>query len=201
MQTSQTLTLLAGALAKAQGELTDAAKESVNPQYKSRYADLASVLQAVRPVLSRHGLSVTQGLSLTPDGVMVTSRLLHKDGEWIEDALVVPLSRRDAQGVGAAATYGRRYALAALVGISQEDDDGNTASGVGPGGRTPPAPAAPKKGREASDADIADLVARFGLAKSKDDIVALIDAFVRLPPEQQAAVLPAAQKARERVGL
>lgn len=130
MNKSETIEALADALSKAQGEIEDASKDSTNPAFKSKYADLASVLSSIRPVFAKHGLSLTQCPSYNHETklVEVTTLLMHKSGQWIESTLSSPLSKSDAQGIGSALTYCRRYAAAAVAGIGQEDDDGNAAS-------------------------------------------------------------------------
>lgn len=119
---------LAAALAAAQGEMKAAAKDSKNPHFNSRYADLASVWEACREPLSRHGLAVMQRWSTVPEGVLLTTMLVHKSGEWVRDRAVIPVAQKTAQAYGSALTYARRYALAALVGVAADDDDGNEAS-------------------------------------------------------------------------
>jgi len=117
---------LAGALAKAQSELEGAKKESTNPFFKSSYADLHAVIKSAFPHLSKHGLSVSQGNEIVPGAICVTTTLMHSSGQWLRSKVKLPLSKVDAQGVGAAITYGRRYGLSAIVGIAQYDDDANS---------------------------------------------------------------------------
>ena len=117
---------LAAALAKAQSELEGAKKESTNPFFKSSYADLHAVIKSAFPHLSKHGLSVSQGNEIVPGAVCVTTTLMHSSGQWLRSKVKLPLSKVDAQGVGAAITYGRRYGLSAIVGIAQYDDDANS---------------------------------------------------------------------------
>jgi hypothetical protein len=121
---------LAGALAKAQGELDGAAKKSTNPFFKSGYADLHEVISSAFPHLSKYGLSVSQGNEIVPGAVCVTTTLLHESGQWLRSKIKLPLEKNkiNAQGIGAATTYGRRYGLAAMVGLAQKDDDGNSIS-------------------------------------------------------------------------
>jgi hypothetical protein len=131
--TSDSIGELAKALAAAQGEMTSASKDATNPHFKSRYATLASVWDAIRGPLSRNGLSVSQVLE-TPDagsGVIVRTMLLHSSGQWIASRYVMPIpDKLTPQAVGSAITYARRYALSAIVGIApDDDDDGNGASG------------------------------------------------------------------------
>jgi len=131
---SENINELAAAMAKAQGEVAGAKKDSENPHFRSRYADLASVWDACRGPLSKHGLSVVQFPRLTSIGesawaVEIETTLLHTSGQWMTDTLAVPISKADAQGVGSAITYARRYALGAVVGVAPEDDDANAAVG------------------------------------------------------------------------
>ena len=128
METSEQINELATALAKAQGEIEGAVKSSTNPDFKSKYADLAEVWKACRSTLSKHGIAVIQAPGSGPNLVFLTTRLVHSSGQWMQSVLCMPLARNDAQAVGSCLTYARRYALAAMVGISQEDDDGNAAS-------------------------------------------------------------------------
>ena len=127
MNKSDSIKELATALASAQAEIENASKNSKNEHFKNRYADLAEVLNTVRPVLARHKLSVAQFPSLADGMASVETILMHTSGEWISGIASAPLSKPDAQGVGSATTYLRRYSLAALAGVAQEDDDGNGA--------------------------------------------------------------------------
>jgi hypothetical protein len=131
MRTSESLTKLAEALSKAQGELGNVTKDNVNPHFKSKYADLASVRDAVKPVLAKHGLAVIQLPVYTEQGIALTTRLLHTSGEWVEGELLLMLSKPDMQGVVSAITYARRVSLAAVTGVApvDDDDDGNAATG------------------------------------------------------------------------
>lgn len=133
MLKSESIAALATALAEAQGEIENATKNSQNPHLKNRYADLAEILNTVRPVLSRHGLAVSQHPAFAENMVQVETILLHKSGEWMASTITTPVQKADPQGVGSAVTYARRYSLAAIVGLSQEDDDGHAASKGKPG--------------------------------------------------------------------
>lgn len=132
MEKSEQLNELATALAKAQGELENASKSSANPHFKSKYADLAEILNTVRPVFSANGLSVTQCPGFANGMVTVETLLMHVSGQWISSTISAPVGKQDAQGVGSAITYCRRYSLAAVAGIAQEDDDGNASIGQTP---------------------------------------------------------------------
>lgn len=120
---------LAAALCKAQAQMEGAKKDANNPHFKSKYADLASVWDAIRGPLTSNGLSVVQLLRSIQGGVEVETILMHASGQQISDVFAVPASKQDAQGYGSAATYARRYALMAMVGVAPEDDDGNAAVG------------------------------------------------------------------------
>ena len=130
MTKSESIKELAAALAKAQGAMKGALKDSANPFFKSKYADLASVVEAIRASFSANGLSYIQTVEPSDkDEVRVETTLLHASGEWISCGILsLPVSKIDAQGYGSALTYARRYSLSAAVGVAPEDDDGNAAS-------------------------------------------------------------------------
>ena len=123
---------LAAALAKVQGELEGAKSDSTNPFFNSSYADLHTVIKSSFPYLSKHGLSVSQGNEVIAGAVCVTTTLMHESGQWLRSKIKLPMDKVNAQGVGAACTYGRRYGLSAIVGIAQYDDDANAISGSNP---------------------------------------------------------------------
>jgi hypothetical protein len=130
MKKSDEIGDLASALSKVQGQLKPAIKDSNNPFFKSKYADLNAVWDSCRELLNENGLSVAQLTGGDADGVIVETMLMHSSGQWLSSELYLPLAKHDAQGVGSAMTYGRRYGLAAMVGIVADvDDDGNAASG------------------------------------------------------------------------
>ena len=116
------------ALAQAQFAVENATKGSVNPHFKNRYADLAEVLNTVRPVFSTFGLSIIQNPSFDGSMVSVTTVLGHSGGGYITAVASCVPQKSDAQGVGSATTYLRRYSLASMAGVAQEDDDGQAAS-------------------------------------------------------------------------
>jgi hypothetical protein len=131
MQKSDSIKSLAKALAAFQAEVKNPANTADNPFFKSKYAPLQDILNLVRPLLSKHGLSILQIPSGDGEKIIITTMLMHESGEWIESCpLVLKADKPTAQGAGSAITYGRRYALSAVLGISSEDDDdGNQASG------------------------------------------------------------------------
>lgn len=124
------------ALAKAQSEIGHAHADSKNPHFKSTYADLASVWDAVRSPLSKNGISITQWPCLAPAGKMRVLTRLAGHGQWMMCGMEIPVGKPDAHGVGSALTYLRRYMLSAVAGVApsddpvgEKDDDGNAATG------------------------------------------------------------------------
>lgn len=128
MNTSEQIGQLAKALAAAQIELTNPALNKVNPHFKSKYADLANVLNAVRPILGKHGIAIMQIPNTLDTAILLHTRLIHTSGEWIESTYPVSNIGKH-QDMGAALTYAKRQALAAMVAVAgEEDDDGNEAT-------------------------------------------------------------------------
>lgn len=134
---SEQLNELADALAKAQAKMDGAKKDSTNPHFKSKYADLESVWDACRGPLTAEGLSVLQPVSAQGTKVVVTTMLLHKSGQWLASDLEMTAQQNTPQAVGSVITYGRRYGLSSMAGIAPEDDDGNEGSQRG---QQPPPP-------------------------------------------------------------
>ena len=129
MHTSMSINELAASLAKAQGQMATAKKDKDNPFFKSKYADLAAIFDVIRGPLSANGLAIVQGIEDGAVGVIITTRLLHSSGQWVESTMTLKPTKTDPQGVASAATYGRRIGLQALVGVAADvDDDGNEAS-------------------------------------------------------------------------
>lgn len=121
---------IAKALAKAQGEYGTAMKDTSNPFFKSKYADLASIINATRKALSDNGIAVCQPCQTDNEAkmVVVTTLLVHSSGQWMEADLKIPTAKWDAQTLGSASTYGRRYGLQGFLTVAGEDDDGNAAT-------------------------------------------------------------------------
>lgn len=149
MKHSEAIDTLTEALAKAQGAIGGALKASENPFFKSRYADLASVWNACRAPLSENGLAVIQTVrceypaavnadvqalaqavqeKLSPPAVIVTTLLSHLSGQWVSEELTMWPRENTPQAIGTCTSYARRYALAAMVGVYQEDDDAERAT-------------------------------------------------------------------------
>ena len=133
MKTSDSIKTIAPALVAAQAQIRFAVKDSTNPHFKSKYANINSTVDAIKPALNDNGIAFIQSLSPSDDGKLhLTTRLLHSSGEWLEDTAVCPLQKQDAQGVGSCVSYLRRYSLTSMLGLYSEDDDGNSASEVSP---------------------------------------------------------------------
>jgi hypothetical protein len=182
MRQSESIKAIAPALLAAQKATIFAKKDATNPHFKSRYADLPAVIEAVKPALNNSGIVYIQSASPSDDGRLhLTTTLMHESGEWVSDTLVMPLPKQDPQGYGSAMTYARRYALAAITGVYQDDDDANTASGLmhqaahidlheGPGTETD-----------------AMVVAQMNAARTVSDLAKIMNA---LPPHQQRIARP-----------
>ena len=127
MKSSETIKDLAEALCKAQSQMGGAVKDSANPFFKSSYADLTSVIKAIKQPFSDNGLSYTQFPIHSEGGVGVATRLMHTTGQWIESEYVLPIVKKDPQAAGSAITYARRYALQSIAGIPTADDDAESA--------------------------------------------------------------------------
>lgn len=119
---------LALALSKAQGVMKHAIKDSNNPHFKSKYADLTSCLEAVREPLSKNGLAIVQLPSRSAEGLVeLTTMLIHESGQWIGSTASTRIAKDDPQGMGSALSYLRRYSLMSITGLGADDDDGEQA--------------------------------------------------------------------------
>jgi len=127
MRSSETIEKLAEALCAAQGEMGGAVKGSANPFFKSSYADLTSVIKAIKEPCQNNGLSYVQLPHRSDSSIGVVTRLMHVSGQWLENDFTLPMVKSDPQAAGSAITYARRYALQALFGIPAVDDDGESA--------------------------------------------------------------------------
>ena len=128
MKMSDTITELAAALAKAQGQIDAATKGSSNPHFKSRYADLNALRETIREPLAVNDLSIVQMPRIDGSYVEVETMLLHKSGEYLAETLRMPYGQNTAQAIGSALTYCRRYSLGSILNLAAEDDDGNAAT-------------------------------------------------------------------------
>lgn len=137
MEKSESIKELATALVKAQSEIKNAPKDSDNPFFKSKYADLATVMDVVKPVFTKHGLAFIQMPGHEGEMITLTTMIVHESGEFISEVAKVRPVKTDPQAAGSAITYLRRYALAAFAGVAQEDDDANTHIAGRKGGQNP----------------------------------------------------------------
>ena len=135
-----TKTNLASALAKAQAECQNVVMNKTNPHFRSRYADLAAVRDAIIPIFSKHGLSLIQCPNVDNDiGFHLENRLIHSSGEEMVWKFPLPGDVSKMQSIGSAISYARRYSYAAIAAVaSEEDDDGNAATTTNGGGRSGP---------------------------------------------------------------
>jgi hypothetical protein len=131
MNTSNEIDKITGALLAAQKVIGGVIKDKVGKiqtksggSYEYMYSNLASVLDEVKGPLNDNGILIVQAPSADTNGVTVTTRLIHESGQWIEEALYMPVSISTPQGFGSAITYCRRYSLQSIVGLKAEDDDG-----------------------------------------------------------------------------
>ena len=168
MNHSDSIKNIAAALAEFQADVKDPARNGENPHFRSKYVQLDGLLAAVRPLLSKHGLSVIQSTGGDGQNISVSTMLMHKSGEWIEtDALVLRAVKTDPQGAGSAVTYGRRYGLSAALGVARDDDDdGNAASAP------PKAAVQPSKNKDYYIKQISSIAKTRSM--STDDIKAVI---------------------------
>lgn len=171
MNKSESISKLATALAQAQSEMGNAHKGSSNPFFKSKYADLNAIREAIMPSLLSNGISVLQP-TVTIDGInYVETMLLHTSGEWISGITQIIFGKaNDAQAQGSGISYARRYGLQSLVCIGADDDDANAAS-------------QPTKN---IDAEREQSIRNFNVCKSKDDVEKVwkgLPAYLRALPE------------------
>lgn len=139
MQSEQTNELFT-ALAKAQDEMEIASKDSSNPFYKSKYADLQSVVGSSRPYLAKHGLSVIHLLQQNDQNTYMVTQLSHSSGQYIRSRVKLSPQKTDIQSLGSYITYMKRYCYAAIVGVVTGDDDDGEAAIIRPNGKNTVAP-------------------------------------------------------------
>lgn len=127
MNSSIEINELATALCQAQSQMGGAVKDSSNPFFKSNYADLTSVIKAIKQPFSDNGLSYSQFPVSDDNGIGVATILMHTSGQWLKFEYTLPMVKRDPQAAGSAITYARRYALQSIAGIPTADDDAESA--------------------------------------------------------------------------
>lgn len=135
MNRSESIVKIASALAQFNGEVSKISKDAANPFHKNKYSTLDNIVDGVRPVLTKYGLSIMQIPSNDEQGnVIMKTLLLHESGEFLEsEPLKMKPAKNDPQGIGSCITYARRYQISAFLSLNTgEDDDGNAASGQAP---------------------------------------------------------------------
>lgn len=132
MEKSESINEIAAAMCEVQAQMEVANKSKENPFFNSKYADLSEVLRCIKGVLPSNNLSFMQMPSFECGVVSVETIVMHTSGEWIKSTSGAPISKPNPQGVGDAITYLRRYSLAAIFGLAQQDDDGNSNSEQSP---------------------------------------------------------------------
>ena len=195
MERSDSINELALALSKAQGALRGALKDSANPFFKSRYADLASVWEACREALAANGLAVIQSPSAQTQVVTVETLLTHASGQWVQGSVSCVAKDDGPQAVGSAITYLRRYALQSFVGVAPEDDDAERAQGRGnaPVREEKPAPVGYREWLVdlESTADMGEVALTAAWKASKPEFRAHLPANVKEALKKRAAQVPA----------
>ena len=140
---SPAISKIALALCKFQAELQPVVKDSKNPFFNSKYADLSSIWDVIRKPLTDNGLCILQEPSTVNSRLVMTTTLIHTSGEYFRSSMEYPVDKQTAQGYGSATTYARRYGLQSITGVAPEDDDGNAASGKNNYSESPKLPTAP----------------------------------------------------------
>jgi hypothetical protein len=182
MKQSDSIDKLAGAMCKAQAMMGGAVKDSTNPFFKSSYADLTSVVKAVKEPFAENGLSYVQFPHSTERGVGVTTRLMHTSGQWLESEFVLPMSKNDPQGAGSAITYARRYALQSVAGIPTADDDAEAAMFQA------------RKTIEQWKTELAPSIEMIKAGIEQDNLSAAAEAWFELDDEEKGAIFIATSK-------
>lgn len=203
MQHSESVGKIAAALVAVASEIENPHKTATNPHFRSKYADLAEIVNTARPVLPKHGVAVVQSPGMEDGLLTLDTLLLHTSGEWIRGRASTPIAKLDPQGVGSAITYLRRYSLAAMLGLAQEDDDGEGAvdrnrqqpeEAYSNGRATDPfhrpMPFGKTKGRKLGDHTAEQLEATIAWCRDKDaeKFADLIDAMQAVLDSQTAGV-------------
>lgn len=179
MNKSESINELAAALARAQTGFATIGFNKINPHFKRGYADLTAIINATRPALAANGLAIAQFPAAEGNVVTVETVLTHSSGQWIGGMTSLTASKADAQGIGAAITYAKRYGLAAILNVAaDEDDDGNAASEPPPSQRAAPKQD-PKPVAESPAAAFARIVCEWSGVAPEDRKAACMDAAKR----------------------
>jgi hypothetical protein len=198
MKTSENIDKLAPALLKAQQAIRFAAKDAQNSHLKNKYADLESVIDAIKAPLNDNGIVFMQSPSPSDDGKLhLTTRLMHESGQWMEDTAVAPLPKQDPQGFGSTLTYLRRYSLSAVTGLYQSDDDGNAGSGIGEKPTSKPAQRVLAKPAPVNDSEFDDCIVALRECDALDQLQGIFAGAWKRTSKEQQPKLKAAYDARK----
>lgn len=196
MNTSEQINEIAAALAKAQAEIENPTFNKTNPHFKSQYADLASVLNAVRPALSKHGIAIMQMSGMEEAGVVLYTRLTHSSGQWIQSVYPVTISQKH-QDIASAMTYAKRISLSAMAGVAGEDDDDGNAANNAPvntvrAAKQTPKPVANGYSDEESASVLAEMITSLKGIETKTSLqswgTSAADTIKKLTPPDQATI-------------
>lgn len=195
---SESKAKLYAALAKTQAKIEGARKGNTNPHFRSKYADLASVWDACREALTSNGLSIIQrSVGDDPQLVQIETILCHESGAEVSGTITMRPVKADPQGIGSCITYARRYALAAMVGVAPEDDDGHAASrGDAPTSITAKQAAQIKQGLHDTESDVPAFLAAVAKAGGVASIASVDD----IPASLHATCMTALKKKRAQKG-
>jgi hypothetical protein len=186
IETSDPFDALAKVLPGAQAAFSKVTKDAANPHFQSRYASLSEIVDATVPVLNRAGVTVLQPVTVAGDGVQVTTVLLHESGQWLRATHTVPVTKRDAQGVGSALTYARRQALQALLTVAPMGEDDDAEGAVGRGAGRPPLPPAAPPAKPPRAARVGRLEKTLGEVRNRRDLDRAWDLSKELRAELEA---------------
>lgn len=200
MNSSASIKGLAAALAKAQAVMENASKDTANPFFQSKYANLESVVGVIRPAIEQFGLSFIQVCHDWDVGAKVETIILHESGEWLScGVMAAPATKADAQGFGSALTYARRYSLSAAFGVATEDDDGNAAAKAKPPARTAePAKTAAAYPQDQLESNLATWTKAIGSGKTTPErIIAMVSSKFVLTNAQRQQIAALATQEKE----
>lgn len=162
---SDTIGAVAKALVSAQSQMSNAVKDSKNPFFKSSYADLNAIREAVLPACNANGISVLQPTVIVEGKKFVQTMLVHESGEYISGLTeILSVKETDAQAQGSGISYARRYGLQSIANVGADDDDGNSASGK----QAPPLRSTPQSGTFSSSTDKASGDLKVDNSKASD---------------------------------
>jgi len=197
MQSDQ-INELAEALSKAQGAIEGAVKDAKNPFFKSNYADLHSVIACAKVPLSENGLAIIQTTGMIDAQLCLVTTLAHKSGQWIKAVMPIMLAKQDAQSMGSALTYLRRYSYQAICGISAMDDDGESAMERKPKAE-PVKEQAPKAIAEPTASDLLYSLAKIGVNLDLSVLERFLLAFAAEKGKSTAAIIKSAMMSPEQL--